>query len=105
MSEMVERVGDAIQAAWGNHRDLPPIELTDDERRYLARAAIKAMREPAPTRAMAESVAVDDEGSFGPLLDILDFSGENKTHTVLRAAWEAGIDAALDPLETRGGRV
>ena len=45
-------------------------------------------------RAMSESVAVDDEGPFPPLFELLDFSGENKTYTVLRAAYAAMIAAA-----------
>ena len=35
-------------------------------------------------RAAAESVARDDEGAFEPVMDLLGFSGENKTYTVLR---------------------
>lgn len=42
-------------------------------------------------RAMAESQAVDDEGPFPFLCDLLDFSGENKRVTVLRAAWRAAL--------------
>ena len=53
-----------------------------------------------PTRelisAMACSVARDDEGEFLPLMDLIDFSGENKTHTVLRAAYKAML-AAKEP--------
>lgn len=45
-------------------------------------------------QAMAESRAVDDEGEFPAMLDLLDFSGQNKTHTVLRAAYAAAITAA-----------
>lgn len=52
-------------------------------------------REPnhAIISAMACSRAVDDEGEFVPMLDLLGFSGENKTHTVLRAAYNAAISA------------
>jgi len=39
-------VGAAIQLAWSRHRDLPPIEMTDDEMRYLGKAAIAAMSGP-----------------------------------------------------------
>lgn len=61
------------------------------------KAAITTLREPthAITRAMAESRATDDEGQFEIMLDLLDFSGENKTHTVLAQAWRDGIDAVL----------
>ena len=45
-------------------------------------------------RAAAESVAVDDEGAFLPLGDLLDFSGENKTRTVVRAALVAALEVA-----------
>lgn len=65
-----------------------------------ARAAIATLREPthAITRAMAESCATDDEGEFPIMLDLLDFSGENKAHTVLAQAWRDGIDAVLRDL-------
>jgi hypothetical protein len=45
-------------------------------------------------RAMSESEAVDAEGPFGPMCDLLGFSGENKTHTVLIAAYEAIVRLA-----------
>jgi len=44
--------------------------------------------------AMASSQARDDEGNFPALLDLLDFSGENATRTVLRKAWSEAIAAA-----------
>jgi hypothetical protein len=45
-------------------------------------------------RAASESRAVDDEGEFESLGDLLNFSGENKTHTVIRAALRAALAAA-----------
>lgn len=54
-------------------------------------------------RAMSESVAVDDEGPFPPLFDLLDFSGENKTYTVLRAAYAAMIAAAPPASQIKEG--
>ena len=48
-------------------------------------------------RAAAESKASDDEGEFRPLCDLIDFSGENKTRTVIRAALTAAILAASSP--------
>ncbi len=67
----------------------------------IAIAAIEAIREPTHgiTRAMAESRATDDEGQFEPLMDLIDFSGENKAHTVLAQAWRDGIDAILKDTE------
>ena len=47
-------------------------------------------------RAMAESQAVDDEGRFDRLCDILDFSGENAMRTVLEAALDAALRVAAD---------
>jgi len=41
--------------------------------------------------AMATSKARDDEGEFPMMLDLLDYSGENKTHTVLKAVYVAAI--------------
>lgn len=43
--------------------------------------------------AMACSQARDDEGQFPSLLDLIDYSGENKTHTVLKAAYQSMLDA------------
>jgi len=43
--------------------------------------------------AMAGSKAVDDEGEFPCLFDLIDFSGENKTNTVLVAAYKAIIES------------
>ncbi len=47
-------------------------------------------------QAMSESRARDDEGEFPAMFDLLDFSGENKTRTVLIAAYSAAIKAAPD---------
>lgn len=62
----------------------------------LARAVLMAVLTSAPTKAMAESVAHDDEGTFEPLHDLIGFSGENKTRTVLRQAWVDGVQAILN---------
>jgi len=45
-------------------------------------------------KAAAESRARDDEGQFEPLCDLIGFSGENKTRTVIREALECAIAAA-----------
>jgi len=42
-------------------------------------------------KAMNESKAIDDEGEFPAMMDLLDFSGENKCRAVLRAAYKAMI--------------
>lgn len=70
--------------------------LCTPDRIAVARAVLMAVRDNAPTRAMAESQARGDEGIFLPLLDLLDFSGENARDMVLRAAWCAAIDAILN---------
>ena len=44
--------------------------------------------------AMAVSKAIDDEGEFLALMDLIDFSGENKTTTVLKCAYKEAIAAA-----------
>lgn len=44
--------------------------------------------------AMMTSTARDDEGEFPMLMDHLNYSGENKSHTVLKAAYRAVIAAA-----------
>lgn len=40
---MAQTIGAAIQLAWSQHRDLPPIEMTDAEMAYLGRAALNSM--------------------------------------------------------------
>lgn len=52
-------------------------------------------KEPTPEiiSAMASSHAYDDEGPFPSLLDLIGFSGENKTRTVLKAAYKAALSA------------
>jgi hypothetical protein len=45
----IASIGDAIQRAWNDPSaaeaaDLPPIDLTDDERDYLAKAVLRAIR-------------------------------------------------------------
>lgn len=45
-------------------------------------------------RAAIGSRAKDDEGEFPPLFDLIDFSGANKTWTVVRAALTAALAAA-----------
>lgn len=44
--------------------------------------------------AMLCSKARDDEGEFPLLMDLIDFSGENKNHAVMRAAYASMIAAA-----------
>lgn len=44
--------------------------------------------------AMMTSQARDDEGLFPMLMDILNYSGQNKAHTVLREAYRAAMLAA-----------
>jgi hypothetical protein len=43
-------------------------------------------------RALADSQARDDEGQFPRLFELIDFSGENKTWTVLREAAVAALE-------------
>jgi hypothetical protein len=42
--------------------------------------------------AMSCSKARDAEGEFPALMDLIDYSGENKTHAVLRAAYAAMLE-------------
>lgn len=44
--------------------------------------------------AMAVSKAIDDEGEFLALMDLIDFSGENKITTVLKCAYKEAIAKA-----------
>lgn len=58
-----------------------------------AQLLLDAMPNYAMERAALESQAVDDEGPFYPLTDLLDFSAENKAHTVIREALCAAFRA------------
>ena len=53
-------------------------------------------------KAMAESKAIDDEGQFPALCELIDFSGENKTRTVLKAAYAAMLSAAYSTTLEKG---
>ncbi|MEP5730814.1 MAG: hypothetical protein ABJL67_15760 [Sulfitobacter sp.] len=64
-----------------------------------ARVLLCAMPNHAMERAALESRANDDEGQFQSLSDLLDFSGQNKSYTVVREA----ICEALRALATREG--
>lgn len=48
-------------------------------------------------KAMAESKAIDDEGEYECIMDLIDFSGENKLHTALRFAYFEAVDKAPKP--------
>lgn len=72
---------------------------------YRADVAIQALeaagfaivpKEPteAMVRAAIENKAWDDEQKFQPLGDLIDFSGENKTRTVVKSALAAAIRRA-----------
>ena len=47
--------------------------------------------------AMMKSQARDDEGCFPMLMDHIDYSGENKTRTVVKAAYKAALAASPQP--------
>lgn len=78
MSEMVERVANAIQEA--SDHDLP-FWLAEN----CARAAIEEMREPTEEMKQAGSAFVYEAWGDGP--------------TIAREAWQANIDAALGKVD------
>lgn len=51
--------------------------------------------------AAATSQATGDEGTFPLLMDLINFSGENKTRTVIRAALESALAAAPKLVEVK----
>jgi hypothetical protein len=88
------------------------LELDEDhwlDARQEAEAAIAAVRaiaaivpkEPIAqiTSAMAVSRGQSDEGEFEPLMDLLDFSGDNARRLVLCSAYTAAI--AASPYNTK----
>jgi len=113
LAERIDYVGDTPEnnlcAAYPAGRGINTVRLANDLRLILSLIGSTSLstgldeegwvlvpREAAyeQLRAMSESRAVDDEGPFPPLLDLLDFSGENKVYTVLRAAYRAALSAA-----------
>ena len=58
-----------------------------------ARVLLDYMPNYAMEKAALESKAVDDEGEFQSLSDLLDFSGQNKSYTVVREALCAALRA------------
>lgn len=72
-----------------------PAAFKDRRSMEKARLILTLLSEPThpQLRAMAESQARDDEGQFPSLGDMIDCSGENKTHTILREAYRAAMGA------------
>lgn len=96
--ELIEKMARAIHAESDIWR-LAWDELFDsarDDFRTQARAILSLLSDPANitpemVTAACESRAKDDEGEFPALADLIDFSGENKTHTVVRTAIAAAF--------------
>ena len=111
MSEMVERVAKAIETySWSMHGGRAMVFVTDDPARkpmqffgtfdqahetcqsMNARAAIEAMREPTEMMLWRAHVAQKDDSSV-----VREFEGTNPSPTMNRIAWQAMVDAALQP--------
>lgn len=60
-------------------------------------AVVRKEPDDAMIRAAGESKAKDDEGEFVSLNDHIDYSGENKTRTVIREALRRAIAASPKP--------
>lgn len=101
---MIERVSRALLRSDYTRNGIvsPMLDAIEDSdwRLYAcnARAALQALMEPshAMIKAMAQSQAKDDEGFLPLMCDLLDFSGENKRHTVLKQAWSDAISSAME---------
>ncbi len=74
--------------------DATSISICEAER--VAELVLDELREPTDgmVRAASENCAWDDEGQLPPLCELIDYSGENKTRTVVRSALSAAILAA-----------
>ena len=89
---------DAMNEVWAHCLD-DRCMVTGPARSYSG-SAVRAWNHRAPlvvtdemiSRALS-SKARDDEGEFPCLLDLLNFSGENKSVTVVRAALTAALKA------------
>lgn len=87
-------------------RDTIKAGLDDALREYVGanKSALQSQTAPAVPEVTHEMISAalcsnarDDEGEFPWLIDILDFSGENKARAVVRAALEAALAAAPQP--------
>lgn len=74
-----------------------PLPLGDDNgahQKWLSQTGNSTRRfevTDAMVRAALESRAVDDEGEFASMVDLLGFSSENLARTAMRAALEAAL--------------
>ena len=95
LSAQVQDVADMPQSPWPAS-DWAVGRIKELEAQAIPEGWQLVPKEPthAMISAMAESKAKDDEGEFLCLSELLDFSGENKTHTVLKAAYRAALPAA-----------
>ncbi|NSZ73291.1 hypothetical protein G6L74_05980 [Agrobacterium tumefaciens] len=95
LSAQVQDVADMPQSPWPAS-DWAIGRIKELEAQAIPEGWQLVPKEPthAMISAMAESKAKDDEGEFLCLSELLDFSGENKTHTVLKAAYRAALPAA-----------
>ncbi len=111
-AQPAEPVGDVVVSC-NEDGQIVAVTRQDDEGRILSVIAESAAP-PAPAAvppgyvlvpveptqamisAMMTSEARDAEGPFPMLMDHLDYGGENKSHTVLKAAYRAMIAAAGD---------
>ena len=102
LSAQVQDVTDMPQSPWPAS-DWAIGRIEELEAQAIPEGWQLVPKEPthAMISAMAESKAKDDEGEFLCLSELLDFSGENKTHTVLKAAYRAALPAA--PAKQEGG--
>lgn len=86
-----------VRDAWNTRTiaALPPAvpDTTPDPVAEAAKVLLAYMPNYAMERAALESRARDDEGEFPPLTDLLDFSGQNKSYTVIREALGAALRA------------
>lgn len=78
-----------------NHLQCFPETQAEEEAKM--RAALLWLADNVPfemIRAAIEDRAEDDEQTYAALGDLIDFSGEAKTHTVVKSAIAAAIRAA-----------
>ena len=100
-NEQLGEHGKQMYAELAAFKSQEPVEYTDA--RPLSYQILPSEPTPAMISAMATSKAVDSEGEFPMMMDLLDFSGENKSHTVLKAAYKAMLAAApVHPLAADG---
>ncbi len=94
MTDIVKGMVPAYNNAWTHIPEFDEIEVGQLKAMRAALLWLAANVSDEMVRSASADRAKDDEGQFQALEDLIDFSGENKTRTVIKSAISAAIRAA-----------